>query len=144
MVEISLREVKEKDFKDIYELNKDLGYEYPMERVKGRINYILENTKDMIIIAESDGEVVGYIHGSPYELMYSDSLVNVLGFVVKVKVRSNGVGNMLIGRLEEWAKNNGYAGIRLVSGHDRLGAHRFYENHGYINRKNQKNFVKTL
>lgn len=95
-------------------------------------------------MAQIEKSVIGYIHGSPYELLYSDSLVNILGFIVSEKYRSTGIGKKLIEKLEKWAKNNGFSGIRLVSGIDRFNAHKFYENHGYMNRKNQKNFVKMF
>ena len=39
---------------------------------------------------------------------------------------------------------NSYYGIRLVSGVDRINTHRFYEKHGYINRKEQKNYIKNF
>ncbi|GMG97011.1 GNAT family N-acetyltransferase [Tepidimicrobium xylanilyticum] len=144
MGQINVRQIKITDYYDIYLLNQELGYFYPMEKVKERIEYITQNTKDIILVAQQDNEVIGYIHGSPYELLYSDSLINILGFVVKEKYRNIGVGNMLINNLECWAKENGYSGVRLVSGFDRLNAHRFYEKHGYVNRKDQKNFIKIF
>lgn len=144
MGKVDVRKIKITDYNEIYSLNQELGYMYPLEKVKDRISYITEYTKDIIFVAEQDNEVIGYIHGSPYELLYSDSLINILGFVVKEKYRSNGVGSVLISSLENWAKENGYSGVRLVSGADRLNAHRFYQKHGYINRKNQKNFIKVF
>lgn len=144
MGQVNVRKIKAADYNDIYLLNQELGYEFPIEKVKERIEYITEHTKDTILVAEQDNEVIGYIHGSPYELLYSDSLINILGFVVKNKFRSTGVGNILIESMESWAKENGYAGIRLVSGYERVNAHRFYQKHGYINRKDQKNFVKAF
>jgi Predicted acetyltransferase len=56
--------------------------------------------------------------------------------------RRQGVGAKLLHAVEEWAKSTGAAGVRLVSGYSRTGAHRFYEALGYSNRKDQKNFVK--
>ena len=144
MEEINVRRIRITDYNDIYLLNQELGYLYAIEKVQERIKYIIDNTKDIILVAQQNDEVIGYIHGSPYELLYSDSLINILGFVVKEKFRHIGTGNVLIGKLECFAKENGYSGIRLVSGFDRLNAHRFYEKHGYINRKNQKNFIKTF
>ena len=141
---ISIREIIENDFKDIYVLNQELGYEYDNQKVEKRIEYILQNTKDVIFVAQQNDEVIGYIHGSPYELLYADSLVNILGIVVKNKYRSLGVGSILIEKLECWSKENGFYGVRLVSGADRVIAHKFYEKHGYVNRKNQKNFIKIL
>ena len=144
LIGINIREIRADDFKEIYLLNKELGYEYAEQNVKKRIEYITQNTKDIIFVAERDDEVIGYIHGSPYELLYEDSLINVLGFVVKEQYRNLGVGNMLMERLEFWAKEKDFYGIRLVSGSDRLNAHKFYEKHGYVSRKNQKNFIKMF
>lgn len=144
MEQINIREIETSDYNDIYLLNQELGYLFAIEKVKDRISYITENTKDVILVVEKDNEVIGYIHGSPYELLYNDSLINILGFVVKGDYRNTGVGNELINSLEDWAKENGYSGIRLVSGYDRTDAHRFYEKHGYSNKKNQKNFIKVL
>ncbi|MCB2290047.1 GNAT family N-acetyltransferase [Clostridium sp. CS001] len=138
------REVVEDDFQNIYLLNKDLGYEYDEQKVKIRIQHILKNTKDVIFVAEQNHEVIGYIHGSPYELIYADSLVNILGLVVKEQHRKLGIGGKLIDRLEVWAKENGFYGIRLVSGADRLNAHKFYKNHEYVYRKDQKSFIKAF
>jgi GNAT superfamily N-acetyltransferase len=144
MGQIHVRKIKLTDYKDIYLLNQELGYLLPIEKVKKRISFITENTEDTILVAEQDNEVIGYIHGSPYELLYLDSLVDILGFVVKEKFRNTGIGSLLINNLENWARENGYSGIRLVSGYERLNAHKFYQSHGYINRKDQKNFIKIF
>lgn len=141
---LSIREISISDYKDIYLLNKELGYLYEEKKVKERIKYILENTNDIILVAYINNEVIGYIHGSQYELLYSDSLINILGFVVKESYRRMGIGRALIDKLEGFAKENRYSGIRLVSGINRENAHRFYEENGYIYRKEQKNFIKLF
>jgi len=87
--------------------------------------------------------VVGYIHGSPYELLFSGSLVNVLGFVVKKSRRNQGIGGKLIGHLEQWGQEHGFSGIKLLSHPSRTAAHRFYERRGYSFTKDQKNFIKN-
>ena len=147
MNDFVIREIKSTDYKDIYLLNQEFNPKlcsFSAERVKERIDYIVNNTKDIIFLSEQGNEVIGYIHGSPYELLYEDSLINVLGFVVKEQYRNLGVGNMLMEGLEFWAKEKDFYGTRLVSGSDRLNAHKFYEKHGYVSRKNQKNFIKMF
>jgi predicted N-acetyltransferase YhbS len=96
MSSVMIREIRPEDYYDICLLNKELGYDYPLEKVKVRIEHIQKNTKDIIFVAQRENEVIGYIHGSPYELLYSDSLINILGFVVKERYRSKGVGSLLI------------------------------------------------
>lgn len=144
MKQINIREIEITDYYDIYTLSKELGHECSIEKVKDRIAFITENTRDIILVAQQENEVIGYVHGSPYELLYSDSLINILAFVVKEKYRSTGIGSIMIKNLEDWAKENGYSGIRLVSRFERTDAHRFYQKHGYINRKDQKNFIKIF
>ena len=68
---ISIREIISTDFKDIYLLSEELGYEYEEQKVKKRIEFIMKNTKDVIFVAQQNDEVIGYIHGSPYELLYA-------------------------------------------------------------------------
>ena len=99
MKEICIRKIKLDDYNDIYLLNQEFNpklYTYSAVKVKERIQYVIENTKDIIFVCEQCNEVIGYIHGSPYELLFSDSLINVLCFVVKEKYRNNGVGSKLI------------------------------------------------
>ncbi|MEV5029555.1 GNAT family N-acetyltransferase [Paenibacillus sp. LPE1-1-1.1] len=143
----NIREIRVTDCHDIYLLNQDFNpnlYLFSEEKVKEKIENIIKKTKDIIFVYEQNNEVIGYIHGSPYELLFSDSLVNVLGFVVKEKYRDQGVGSMLIERLEQWGKNSGFSGIKLLSHPSRIHAHRFYERHEYMFTKDQKNFIKKF
>ncbi len=142
MHQMLIRNVLPSDYEDISELNMQLGYSNPKEKVKGRIEHILTNTRDIILVAEIHGKIIGYIHASPYELLFNDSLLNLLGFVVKQDHRGTGVGHRLITELESVAKKSGFSGIRLTSGSDRTEAHKFYNNHGYLFKKDQKNFTK--
>lgn len=147
MKELYIREIKYNDYNDIYLLNHEFNPNrstYSAVKVKERIQYMIENSKDIIFACEHFNEVIGYIHGSPYELLFSDSLINVLCFVVKEKYRNNGVGSMLIDKLECWAKDNGFSGIKLLTHPNRIHAHRFYERHGYIHTKDQKNYMKMF
>ena len=147
MKEKNVREIRVTDYHDIYLLNQDFNpnlYLFSEEKVKEKIENIIKKTKDIIFVYEQNNEVIGYIHGSPYELLFSDSLVNVLGFVVKEKYRNQGVGSMLIERLEQWGKNSGFSGIKLLSHPSRIHAHRFYQRRDYMFTKDQKNFIRKF
>ncbi|MEC0179989.1 GNAT family N-acetyltransferase [Paenibacillus peoriae] len=142
-----IREIRVTDYYDIYLLNQDFNpnlYVFSEEKVKEKIGTIIKKTQDIVLVCEENNEVIGYIHGSPYELLFSDSLINVLGFVVKEKERNRGIGSMLIERLEQWGESHGFSGIKLLSHPNRIHAHRFYEQRGYQFTKDQKNFIKRL
>ncbi len=126
-------------------LNRDgLGYDYPIEKTKERLKTVLGNPEYKVFIAEADGRVIGYIHGADYHCTYTDPLKNILALVVEERYRGQGAGKALITAIEQWARECGAAGVRLVSGYNRTGAHRFYETCGYHMRKEQKNFIKLF
>jgi GNAT superfamily N-acetyltransferase len=121
-----------------------LGSYFSEEKVKAKIDTIMKKTKDIIFVYEQNNEVIGYIHGTPYELLFSDSLINVLGFVVRESYRKQGIGGILIERLERWGKDNGFSLMKLLSHPSRIHAHRFYERRGYTFTKDQKNDIKKF
>ncbi|MBE1442949.1 GNAT family N-acetyltransferase [Paenibacillus sp. OAS669] len=147
MKENKIREIRAADYRDIYLLNQDFNPNlraFSEDKVKEKIHIIMEKTKDVVLVYEENNQVIGYIHGSPYELLFSESLVNVLGFVVKEEYRKQGIGSMLIEQLEQWAEKNGFSGIKLLSHPSRVQAHRIYERRGYVFTKDQKNFIKKF
>jgi|GEM_PF-366945 len=147
MVEKKLREIKVSDYPHIYLLNLDFNAnlrDFSEDQVKKKIEIITTQTKDVIFVCECGEEIIGYIHGSPYELLFSESLVNVLGLVVKPAYRNQGVGTMLLEHLEQWSKDNGFTGMKLLSHPSRIQAHRLYEQRGYKFTKEQRNFIKKL
>ncbi|MHB1485115.1 MAG: GNAT family N-acetyltransferase [Saccharofermentanales bacterium] len=140
-----IREAVIDDYKDIYLLNKEsLGYDFPEDQTREQLQTILDIPTDKIYVAEVDRKVVGYIQLSAYECTYSESLKNILALVVSEEFRKMGIGRKLLQAAEEWAKESGSKGIRLVSSSYRTGAHQFYLNCGYTMRKEQKNFLKWL
>ena len=70
--------------------------------------------------------------------------MNIAGMVVDKEYRRQGIGKLLIQEAEKYTYNIGYNGIRLTSGWDRNDAHLFYEKCGFLNRKNQKNYIKLF
>lgn len=140
---MEIRECLVLDYKDIYNLNKNaFGYDYDIDKTKRRLKEILNRTTDRIYVACIDSKVVGYIHGSDYECTYSDSLKNIMAIAVDEDYRGNGIGRELLSAIENWAKESNCCGVRLVSGFNRTEAHEFYLHCEYIDRKDQKNFIK--
>ncbi len=124
-------------------LNKrSLGYDYLPDKTAERLCSLLAQSGVRLYVACYGDRVIGYIHGSSYEASYFDPLVNIMALAVEPSCQGKGAGRMLLEALEAWAKQRGCAGVRLVSGIDRTGAHRFYERCGYCLRKEQKNYVK--
>ena len=119
-----------------------LGYDYGSGETANRLAAIMGKPNDRVFVAETGGCVAGYIHGSDYDCSYMLPLKNIMALGVLEEYRGLGIGRALVGALEEWAKSDGCAGVRLVSSSYRTGAHEFYLRCGYNMRKEQKNFIK--
>lgn len=77
-----------------------------------------------IFVAEIEHLVVGYVHATKYDLLYANSMVNIMGLAVLEEYRHNGIATKLMDSVEEWAKNIGADAIRLTSGKEQ-GADKF-------------------
>ncbi len=138
-----IRKARLSDAERINELNRnELGYDYPLDKTRDALEALLD--KDIILVAESGGTVVGYIHLCDYKLLYAPGMKNVMGIAVDSDFRRMGVGSELLREAERLAAEDGAAGIRLVSGKSRTGAHAFYESAGYYGGKEQINFKKKF
>ena len=139
-----IRKVNISDYNDICNIcSKDLGYECKNELVKMRIEH-LDEKREMVFVAEVDNVVVGYIHVEKYNLLYFDSMANILGLAVAKKQQKQGWGRKLMEAAEQWSKENDIYTIRLSSGIGRKGAHKFYRAIGFSEEKQQVRFIKQL
>ena len=140
-----IRLAKNDDVESIQQINKlTLGYDFPLPDTVDRLKYILSKPNDKIFVADDNGAVVGYIHGSDYDCTYSLPLKNIMALGVLESHRGKGIGRLLLNAIEEWAKSDDCVGVRLVSSLYRTEAHKFYLSCGYFDRKDQKNFMKLF
>lgn len=140
-----IRDAVKEDAKEICLLNCiELGYDFPLDEVRKKLDALIIGRKDKILVAVAEGNVVGYIHANDYDTLYTPHLKNIMGIAVSKDYRQAGIGKALLFAAEEWAKETKAKGIRLVSGESRTEAHAFYQKCGYFSKKNQKNFIKMF
>ncbi len=144
-MEVRIRLGRTSDAEAICRLSRmELGYGYPAEKVLEKLSYLLKRPDNRIFVAEQDGAVVGYIHAVNYDVLYAPHMKNIMGLAVAEECRKQGIGRALLEAAEEWARESGAAGVRLVSGEARSGAHVFYQHCGYVCGKKQLNFHKNF
>jgi GNAT superfamily N-acetyltransferase len=129
---------------EISRLTGHLGYEVSPADVSARLSRMLGREDQQFLVAELNGRPVGWIHVGVAEYIETGAFAAVNGLVVDRDVRSRGVGQLLLERAEEWARDRDVPLIRLWSTTSREGAHRFYERQGYMKIKTQYAFVKSL
>ena len=145
MSEIKIRPAVIADSGDICGLNaRELGYDYPQEKTREKLEGLLESASDKVFVAECGGQVGGYIHACDYDVLYAPHMKDRRGSAVSSDHRRKGIGKALMSAAEQWAVETGAEGIRLVSGRTREGAHAFYRRIGFTGGKEQLNFKKYL
>ena len=144
-MELILRDAMVSDAQALAKLNREeMGYDFPVEETGKKLQASLVNPEKKILVAETQGQVVGYVHLESYDVLYAPHMKNVMGIAVAREFRRQGVGKALLTAGEAWARETGAVAVRLVSGDARKGAHAFYQSLGYTGNKLQRNFKKML
>ena len=151
-----VRKITIDDAEDICKIcSQEMGYECAPALVKSKIEKLdskretvfvveVENFKEQGLSQGADNQLVGFIHVERYDVLYFESMANILGLAVKKDFQKQGLGKALLLAAENWAEENGIHLMRLNSGINRTDAHGFYEHLGYVSEKEQKRFLKRL
>ncbi len=141
---ITIKTANISDAEEISEiLDSDLGYPCSPELVKKKLSK-LDREREEVFTAVFDGKTVGVIHVEKYDLLYFETMANILGLAVSKAYRRQGIGSALIKAAEDWALENGISDMRLNSGESRKEAHSFYRSLGFDSEKNQIRFMKHI
>jgi GNAT superfamily N-acetyltransferase len=96
-------------------------------------------------VAELAGSrIAGWIAAYVSRSIELDAFIEITGLVVDKKVRSRGVGKLLLQAAEEWAMSCCCQVITVRCNVKRRRAHRFYGMNGYEWTKTQKSFRKIV
>ena len=144
-MDFTIRLCEATDAMGIWALNREeMGYEFSPEETLENLRRLLDRETDRIFVAVASGTVAGYIHACDYDLLYAPHMKNIMGIAVSARYKRRGIGRALLGAVEDWARETGAAGVRLVSGKTRTGAHAFYHCCGYTGEKEQLNLKKMF
>jgi predicted N-acetyltransferase YhbS len=141
---VTIRAAQLSDAEAIAALTIQLGYRVDASGVADRLSRQLTRTDQRVLVADSGGRVIGWIHMVATEYIDSPAFVLIAGLVVDRTSRHQGIGRQLVAQAEEWASRQGCSVVRLSSNTRRTEAHAFYERAGYANVKTQYSFAKAL
>ncbi len=144
-MDLLIREAIESDATAIWQLNAtEMGYEFPLDSTIDNLIKLIHSPSDKIFVAVLDRSVVGYVHVNDYDLLYAPHMKNIMGIAVSREFKQKGIGRALLQQVENWARETGASGIRLVSGATRTDAHAFYRHCGFEGNKEQINLKKMF
>ena len=88
--------------------------------------------------------MVGFIQFEVLNVIYADTMINVVALAVDKQYKGKGIGKKLLKAAEHWGMSIGINYVRLNFSMNREGAHKFYIKQGYENDKVQLRFLKKL
>jgi GNAT superfamily N-acetyltransferase len=145
MDNMTIREARICDAREIAGLSGELGYPSPTERTVERLRSLIARKENGVLVALSrEGSVLGWIHVYITHLLETDPFAELGGFVVTAERRGQGIGKHLMAEVERWVAQRGISKIRIRSRSTRVDAHAFYEKCDYRIDKTQHVFEKTL
>ena len=144
MAMTTIRVGRVSDATGIAQLSAQLGYEVAVSDAEQRLSRILTRPDQQFLVADRDGQVVGWAHAVVVDYVDAERWVRIAGLVVHREHRRMGIGRALLSRAEAWAAEQGCSYVRLSSASTRTAAHRFYESVGYTNIKTQLSFIKSV
>jgi len=109
-----------------------------------RLAAIASDPAQIALVAEVDGEVVGWVHVVESTSLQSGALVEIRGLVVDAGARRSSVGRALVEAAEAWAAARGHEVIRVRTDVRRDDARAFYLGVGYEERKQQMLLTRPL
>lgn len=143
MAELTIRSAEPEDAESIANLLGELGYPNTSEFAKEKILAIAESEDDTLLVAETEGLIIGTTHLHIAEMVHErGKLARIMALIVTSKHQGHGVGKRLIATAESMAQNRGCSKIEVTSAIHRESARRFYEGLNYAEQR--RRFVKQL
>ena len=144
MSDIAVRDAMLSDADTLAKLAGQLGYPSTAKSVQRRLVKYLGNSDERVIVAESEGEVVGWTSIGIVDHFYISLYAEISGLVVDEDKRGKGIGARLIDEATRWAKAKGVSVLRLRANALRIDAHGFYLGIGFEKKKTQFMFEKRI
>ncbi len=140
--EVQIRDIAIEDYESITELTNQLGASIAANTVYDQIVEVLRNPDHFAFVAIRNKKIVGYIHCFNAIRLTSKPFTEICGLIVKEEERRNGIGKLLVKKVE--SQNSGCGKIRVRCNSKRELAHKFYYNLNYSLNKEQKIFEKEI
>ncbi|MCG9515086.1 GNAT family N-acetyltransferase [Acinetobacter pittii] len=140
---MNIRFAKSEDTQTICDLLKQMGYLQPLALIQEKFELLNNDSNSKILVAEEEDKICGFL--SLYfipQIALQGDFAKICYLCVDEKMRSKGVGHLLVQEAERLARQRGCDRMELHSGMQRSLAHQFYLREGYI--EAPKYFRKAL
>ena len=133
------------DADELGRLSGQLGYPADAPAILRRLDGVAAQHAGVVLVAvDPQGGLGGFAHVEPRHLLIAEPFAELAALVVSETVRGQRVGSDLLAAAEAWAREQGFASVRVRSNVLRDRAHRFYLREGYTEKKRQAVFLKQF
>lgn len=132
------------DAAEIARLSTELGYPANEYEMAARLDAVLSATDRHVFVAAQGQGLSGWIGIELRTTLESSRKAEIVGLVVDTTARRSGVGKALLDAAQAWVREQGLHAV-MVRSNAALGeSHPFYEGLGFVRRKSQHVYFKTL
>ena len=134
-----IRNAQMNDAKDLVPFLDQLGYPQTLKEIEEKLKIYNGKDQYILFVAEQNKKIVGILAFSVHPIFVSRHYkLAIEEFVVDENARNEGVGTMLIKKMETVAEEKNCSVIEIISAKKREHAHRFYRFLGYTNEKDNE------
>jgi predicted N-acetyltransferase YhbS len=147
---VLIRPLHPGDLDAVMRLHRELGWNPAFKSdgttLRQRLNALVTGENALLLVAEIDGQVAGYIHGEIITyLLFAGREMLVSEVFVDHDWRGQGIGSALLAAIEEQAVEQRCFRISVLNSRERESYKRgFYPSRGYDERVQVANFTKRL
>jgi ribosomal protein S18 acetylase RimI-like enzyme len=136
---IAVRDATVADSGAIKRLIDQLGYPVTIADIEDRLRLM----EAAVLVAESEGEVIGCLSTSVMHVLHRPAPVGRISMMVVDEAhRGRGIGAQMVGEAERLLAEKGCRLVEVTSNNRRSDAHRFWESNGY--EKTSSRFAKDV
>lgn len=141
----TIRVAMSADAEELAKLSGQLGYPADPASVLRRLDGVTAHQAGVVLVAiDRQGGLGGFAHVEPRRPLIAEPFAELAALVVSEAARGQRIGSALLAAAEAWAREQGFADMRVRSNILRERAHRFYLREGYVEKKRQAIFLKQL
>lgn len=103
-----IRPARPGDRDDVFILARDFATSFEVERepFNASFQHILDDPDALLLVAEDDGDVIGYCCGLDHKALFANgSVAWVEEITVRASRRQSGIGKLLMTAFEDWARS---------------------------------------
>lgn len=132
------------DSAEVARLCTQLGYPTTTDEMTARMGVVISAGDRQVFVVEDGDRLLGWIGVELRTTLETGRKAEIIGLVVDAQARRSGAGRALVEAAERWVRQNGLDAVMVRSNTVRQESHPFYEGIGFVRRKSQHVYHKTL